>query len=175
MGYAMMLKNMLFSTDRLNILPLHEYYRKSYVESDFLLNVVAILSPSVVASLPPYFQGIEDVKQAQVWLDKMQNESDCYVVAESGVNVIVGFLFLYEADDNTAHLGYLLAEKSWGKGFASELLIALVQQLKKHNLLKALVGGVDANNAASIQVLRKAGFHAEAKHENNVLLFRHEF
>lgn len=170
----MALKNMLFSTDRLNIVPLHEHYRKPCSENDFLLKVVTILSPSVVASLPPYFQGIEGVGQAQDWLDKMQDESCCYVVFDTGSNNVIGFLFLYEADDATAHIGYLLAETSWGKGFASELLIALVKQLNKNKLLKALVGGVDASNGASVQVLRKAGFHEHARHENNVLLYRYD-
>lgn len=39
-----------------------------------------------------------------------------------GQHETIGFLFVYVENESDAHIGYLLAEEHWGKGYASELL-----------------------------------------------------
>jgi RimJ/RimL family protein N-acetyltransferase len=174
MNKALSLKNMQFSTGRLEVMPIH-YFTKDLDLDDVLPNVVGILSERVVESLPPYFHGIKSTKQATVWLSKMQAESCFYMLCDSFSSDLVGFLFLYDSGDGAAHLGYLLAEKYWGVGLASELLIGLIDELKTLNLLKTLVGGVDPSNIASIKVLHKAGFFEHEKNEEGVLFFHYTF
>lgn len=164
------LKSMTFSTERLHVKAVT--HDQDHSMDELLLKIASILSEGVVESLPPYFHGIKNTRQAEIWLYKMQAESCFYGVYERSSSELIGFLFLHESEDNTAHLGYLLSEQSWGVGFASELLLGLVRELKSNQLLCTLIAGVDESNVASIRVLRKAQFTEQSRGENGVLFFQ---
>lgn len=68
-----------------------------------------ILTPAVVGNLPPYFHDIASSEQARIWLERMLSESHLLQV-ENNNHKVIGFLFVYEENDNSAHIGYLLAE-----------------------------------------------------------------
>ncbi len=63
-------------------------------------------------------------------------------------------------------LGYLLAERAWGKGIASELIRGLVEWCRKSGIA-SIVGGVERNNIASRRVLEKNGFVCDASTKNS--------
>lgn len=52
----------------------------------------------------------------------------------------------------------MLAENTWGKGFASELIGGFVDWCRGKDNISSLAGGVEAGNAASRRVLEKSGF-----------------
>ena len=57
-------------------------------------------------------------------------------------------------------LGYMLAESSWGKGLASELVRGVVEWCENKDVA-SVTGGVERDNIASRRVLEKCGFVCE--------------
>lgn len=146
-------------------------------EDALIAAIPSLLTPNVVAHLPPYFHGIANADQAQAWLDKMRSESQLFIIesqqsartseanATDHDSPIIGFMFIY-SEQQTAHLGYLLAEPYWGQGLARELLTHLVPWAKQQHQWHSLVGGVSTDNPASSHLLTSLGF-TKQPHEAN--------
>ena len=79
-----------------------------------------------------------------------------YLIHEKGTDALIGLMFLTPSLNNDSHLGYLLGQSAWGKGFASELLAGLVLHVPKTGF--RLLGGVGRENPASAHALRNTGF-----------------
>jgi GNAT superfamily N-acetyltransferase len=71
-----------------------------------------------------------------------------------------------DVDPPELHVGYLLREESWGKGYATELVTGLVSALAGSGPLRLLGGVAKDNNPASARVLQKAGFVHSPKHSS---------
>jgi RimJ/RimL family protein N-acetyltransferase len=68
-------------------------------------------------------------------------------------------------------VGYLVAERHWGNGFASELLSGLITWARAAEFA-SIVAGVTAANVASIRVLEKCGLtQVEDEGPNRTELF----
>jgi RimJ/RimL family protein N-acetyltransferase len=61
----------------------------------------------------------------------------------------------------TVRLGYLIAEGEWGRGLGGELVAGLVVWCRTEPAIRALIGGVAADNTASIRILERSGFKPE--------------
>lgn len=109
----------------------------------------------MIAHLPPFFD-LTDHNIDQ-WIDARAAESDIYLIRETGIDAIIGLLFLTPPFNNDIHFGYLLGRSTWGQGCASELLAGLVSHVPKTGF--RLLWGVGRKNPASAHVLRKTGFH----------------
>lgn len=71
---------------------------------------------------------------------------------------LVGGVGIHTDPDGAQELGYWIARKHWGKGFATEAGRAVID-IARHTLrLKSLVAGHFIDNPASGRVLRKLGF-----------------
>lgn len=172
-----------FTTARLNI---EEYCPvASCVYSDLLDQVVAILSPNVVKSLPPYFSHVTSPQLAQQWLDKVSAESRLFIISHTEQARIIGFLFLYQESlvepliqpnrvsekpnakqiSSLAHIGYLLNEADWGQGYATEFLLGFIAWSKDQPEIAGLIGGVEKDNVASANLLERLGFIAQPTEE----------
>jgi len=120
-----------------------------------------ILTGPVLAPLPPPLQFVDGHRDIPGWMEARATESDVYCIRQTGAQTLIGILLL--ADDldtpgpKTIRIGYLLAQSSWGKGYATELISGLVAHLE-HGEPVLLMGGVASDNPASARVLEKAGF-----------------
>ena len=126
-------------------------------------SIIKILTPEVVPQLPPYFSDITSRESAQTWFERMLDESLLFLVYQTELQQLIGFSFIYleQTDEGkkNAHLGYLLAQAFWGKGFASELVSHLIAHIQTRDLADTLIAGVDESNLASIALLKKLGFN----------------
>jgi RimJ/RimL family protein N-acetyltransferase len=100
----------------------------------------------------------------------MLSESRLFIVKRTDTNTIIGFVFLYVGNDDDAHIGYLLGESYWSKGYATELLKGLINSIKYENKIKRLIAGVAINNIVSSKLLIKLGF-VNSSSENNETVF----
>lgn len=116
----------------------------------------ALFAPDVVRWLPGGFQGTTDDASRRAFLDMLAAEAETVALysAEGGIGLLI--LSHPEPDSSERHIGYLLAEKDWGKGLASELLRAVQALFRGSGVV--LAGGVMDDNAASARVLEKTGF-----------------
>jgi len=71
----------------------------------------------------------------------------------------IGLCLLREYNDEAGkiELGYVLHQKYWGKGIASEMAIIMVSYALTHTNAKEIVGVTTLGNTGSQKVLEKAG------------------
>ena len=75
----------------------------------------------------------------------------------------IGFVLHPDVERVSAEIGYWLAEPFWGRGIASDALIALTQYAIDTHHLTRVFAVPFASNPASCRVLEKAGYVLEAR------------
>jgi RimJ/RimL family protein N-acetyltransferase len=157
----------LYNTDRLNVCQVTN-------PSDISVAVLpGILTASVTKELPAHWQPVMDQQSSLNWIAERLSEGKLYSVNELASGCLIGFLFLHELSINEeldfksrnlsknlsqVHIGYLLSENYWRRGFASELIDGLVKFYQQSNKVLRLVGGVERANVGSSKILEKSGF-----------------
>lgn len=75
----------------------------------------------------------------------------------------IGFVLQHDVDRMSAEIGYWLGEAFWGRGTATEALIAVTRYaVEQHGLTRLFALPFDYNTA-SCRVLEKAGYVLEAR------------
>jgi len=143
-------------------------------ETEILVSITELLTSKVVENLPPYFRNINSILDAQEWFNKMVSESRLFMVKDTGTNTIIGFVFVFVGNNADAHIGYLLGESYWGKGYATELLKGLIDFIKHENKIKRLIAGVATNNIVSSKLLDKLGFVKSASENNETVFYEYQ-
>jgi [ribosomal protein S5]-alanine N-acetyltransferase len=83
-------------------------------------------------------------------------------VLESTSGRLIGACELSLIESNVVDLGYMLGTRDWGKGFATEIALALIDAAFFDLRAERVISTVDVNNKASIHVLEKIGMRWEA-------------
>jgi RimJ/RimL family protein N-acetyltransferase len=83
-------------------------------------------------------------------------------VEEIATGKLIGACDLSLIESNVVDLGYMLGADEWGKGYATEIALALVDAAFFDLRAQRVISTVDVNNAASIRVLEKIGMRWEA-------------
>ncbi|OUS04474.1 hypothetical protein A9Q96_16175 [Rhodobacterales bacterium 52_120_T64] len=127
-----------------------------------------ILTAKITRYLPASMQVAAGQDSISEWVDERVNEAQVLCVHSRGAHRLVGLIILAEGPEpsalRTIHLGYFLGEADWGKGYATEIVTALLANLGKGQAVR-LLAGVDNHNLASVRVLEKSGF--EKSHEQS--------
>ncbi len=79
-------------------------------------------------------------------------------------NRLIGFVNDVEIKGGCIELGYVIHPSKWGKGYATEMLRAVIGTLLDGGYL-AIRTGAFSENAASIRVMEKCGMHRSAQVE----------
>jgi RimJ/RimL family protein N-acetyltransferase len=148
-----------FNTKRLTVVDwkpeLRDPARRSVLEAD----LKRLLTPALLLYVPPAVQDTSDISH---WVDERSKVAQMMLIRAPA---LIGLLFVSQ-DGNTAHLGYMLGENTWGQGYASELVAGVVGAAHGPT---TLLGGVDVENPASARVLVKNGFARDAALSSNQL------
>ncbi|HWJ33856.1 MAG TPA: GNAT family protein [Steroidobacteraceae bacterium] len=83
-------------------------------------------------------------------------------VEETASGRVIGACDLSLIERNVVDLGYMLGLVDWGKGYATEIALALVDAAFFDLRAARIISTVDVNNRASIRVLEKIGMRWEA-------------
>jgi [ribosomal protein S5]-alanine N-acetyltransferase len=83
-------------------------------------------------------------------------------VVENASDEVIGACDLSLIEHGVADLGYMLAHEHWGKGYATEISLRLLQAAFQELRAERVISTVDINNRASIRVLEKVGMRWEA-------------
>lgn len=158
-----LLASVVFTTDRLQLSNARVYIERLPQNREQLIETaVALLTPQVTETLPHNFQGVDDIQSANVWLEQMLATSELVLVELPASGEIIGFIFLAKMDEqnahSTVHLGYLLGEKYWRKGYANEALEGLLQWSRSYLFDTLFIAGVDNHNHSSVKLLDNHGF-----------------
>ena len=151
---------------------------RDFREQDFATEVARLealyADPRVTATLPFWprtheatVNRIKHVLQAQrarrrrVWELAVETRRGDFIGA-CGLVVVTPESAVKRGEPRTAELGYVLAARRWGHGYATELVTHLLRAAWEPLGLERVEAIVAVGNAASVKVLQRAGFHWEA-------------
>jgi [ribosomal protein S5]-alanine N-acetyltransferase len=83
-------------------------------------------------------------------------------VEEISSGRVIGACDLSFIERSVVDLGYMLGIEYWGKGYATEIALALIDAAFFDLRADRVISTVDVNNSASIRVLEKIGMRWEA-------------
>ncbi|MFC2188493.1 GNAT family N-acetyltransferase [Fulvivirgaceae bacterium LMO-SS25] len=88
-------------------------------------------------------------------------------------DALIGFVKIAEFEGDKVEVGYAVIPTFWGKGYASEMLQAMIDFCNYHFAQVPLYGLVQSENLVSIKLLEKFKFHQykEEKQEHYTLLY----
>ncbi len=149
-----------FETRRLRVGPWHRV--EAEIGADLSAVLTELLTEATTSSLPDAWQGAYSIERAQSWIVERDAESPTLLVVDREFEDPLGLVMLAELPTGERlvdlRIGYLLAERRWGRGLATELVAGLVEWANEHPTIRTLTGGVAASNPASARVLIKNGF-----------------
>ncbi|CAF1823766.1 BnaC04g12680D [Brassica napus] len=83
----------------------------------------------------------------------------------------IGYILIMAVDDIRKEIGYVLARKYWGKGFATEAVRLVTAEIfKEMPEIERLEALVDVDNMGSQRVLEKVGFTREGVMRNFIIM-----
>jgi RimJ/RimL family protein N-acetyltransferase len=80
----------------------------------------------------------------------------------------IGFTLQHDVDHRSAEIGYWLGEEFWGRGIATEALVAVSEHAFANHDICRLFAHVFDWNPASARVLEKAGYEYEGRLKKSV-------
>lgn len=113
----------------------------------------------------PDFQTEEEVINMFKKLQKLSQSEENYEYGIYMGNELIGFVNDVETLDGVIELGYVIHPKHQNKGYASEMLKAVIDELFQEGFHQ-IVAGAFENNIASINVMKKCGMKKIAKEED---------
>jgi RimJ/RimL family protein N-acetyltransferase len=151
-----------FNTERLSINSVESQILEECNKPLYTNKVLTLLTPAVTSSLPGEWQNIKSDDQASSWWQQRIEECCLLSIHLKSNNEIIGFVFLYDDEVKQTqlelHIGYLLGESYWAKGYGSELIRGLVNWASVDKHIYSLIGGVEVSNIGSIKVMERNGF-----------------
>ena len=126
---------------------------------------------NVSINLRDRFPSPYTVNDARTWLDMVVGrEPETNFAIDVAGEAIGGIGFSLQPDVayRSAEIGYWLGEEYWGRGIASEALIAVTDHAFAHYDICRLYAHVFEWNGASARVLEKAGYVFEGRLRKSV-------
>lgn len=163
-----------FETERLIVRPWRAVLVDPASVATFELALLANLKPQTVRHLPPEMQPglgrIGSVRDAIAdWFAERIEEGEVMLVKSKASGTQIGLLMLTTpgaTDDSTVlNIHYVLSERHWGEGIATELVMGLIAAVGDQGPLR-LSSDVGHEHAASVRVLSNAGFHRDDRHSS---------
>lgn len=114
--------------------------------------------------------GIQTHEWVTTWLQKCLQNYDqlqfgLWAVVEKNSGLVIGYCGLTLFPDiegkPETEIGYRLARRTWGNGYATEAAHAVRDYAWKNIGIRRLVAIIDPSNSSSIRVAEKLGMHYE--------------
>ena len=120
-----------------------------------------------IAGWPPH----ESIKDSLNIIKTVFSKRETYAIVKEGIPIgCVGLLFPPDANhdwgDDSAELGYWIAEEYWGNSFAVEASKALIKRAFDELNIKQIFASFRIENTQSMRVLEKLGFKYYAQMNN---------
>jgi ribosomal-protein-alanine N-acetyltransferase len=108
---------------------------------------------------------------ARVWLEHVverRPETNFAIAVKEQAAGGIGFIVQDDVASRSAEIGYWLGQEFWGRGIATEALIAVTEYAFRNHQLCRLFAHVFEWNPASARVLEKAGYVCEGRLRKSV-------
>jgi ribosomal-protein-alanine N-acetyltransferase len=111
----------------------------------------------------PHPYTIDDAREFIRSIRGREPETTFAIAVEGEAVGSVGFVPRHDVERVSAEIGYWVAEPFWGRGIATDALMALTDHAVRTCSLTRVYALPFARNAASCRVLEKAGYVLEAR------------
>ena len=111
----------------------------------------------------PYPYTARDGRQFIKMARRMSPETFFAIAVDGHAVGGIGYVLQRDVDRVSSEVGYWLGERYWGRGIATESLVAVTRYAIETHGLTRLFALPFATNAASCRVLEKAGYLLEAR------------
>ena len=95
-------------------------------------------------------------QKAEEWLDNINYDDLLFSIFRD--NSLIGGVGISLEEDNDFDLGFWIGRDHWGKGYATEAAMGLIQYVKEETNCKQITACYIKGNMGSSNVLRKLGF-----------------
>ena len=95
-------------------------------------------------------------QKAEEWLNNINYDDLLFSIFRN--NSLIGGVGLSLEEDNDWDLGFWIGRDHWGKGYATEAAMSLIQYVQKEFNFKQITACYIKGNKGSSNVLRKLGF-----------------
>lgn len=134
-------------------------YSEKYIES--LLEHLNNINISKWLFLPAYPYTEEDAKKWLNFCKESEEKKDNYLFAIEVDGEFIGGIGLHKLMEHSFDVGYWIAEKHWGKGYATEALKIITYLGLNELKIERIQAYVFEGNIASEKVLEKCGYEYE--------------
>lgn len=144
-------------TERLALEPLKKYHAKYFfkpLQNSQIYKFIPTKKPISVQDLAQRYAVLEtrlSPDKTQIWLNwaiRLKNTETKFI----------GRLEATVYPDKSADIAYILFPEFWGKGYANEACLALINMLQNDYFSTKISANVDTLNIASISLLEKLNF-----------------
>lgn len=92
----------------------------------------------------------------------------CLVIFKLSSHEFVGEAYFNQLETGEIKVGYLLHQKFWHKGYATQILKGLLRWAKEHIDTEYIIAYADKRNTASFRVMQKCGlkYYKKGRHLN---------
>lgn len=127
-------------------------------------------NPRIASTLRDAFPSPYTIEDARQFIDLATTTTDMFLAIEISGEAAggIGIHVLNDVKHRSAEIGYWLAEPYWGRGIATDAVMAIVPVAFQQYDIVRLQAGIFSNNPASMRVLEKCGFTREAVHRNAI-------
>ena len=152
-----------FQTPRLIVKEWHSLTPDEWEQENLAVTVIELLTPPVTRSLPETWQGEYTRDRASAWIEERDQEGTTLLAISITDRKPIGQMILPGSDEDGTgrseiRLGYLLAERAWGKGYATEMVEGFVRWCSSQESISGITAGVEQANRSSRNVLEKNRF-----------------
>ena len=133
-------------------------------------------NPKVARNLRDTFPSPYTTEDADFWLSYARSrepETNFAIEFQGRAAGGIGFSLMQDVYRRTAEIGYWIGEPFWGRGIATDALMAVTEYAFENHDLARIYAGVFGWNPASMRVLEKAGYTREAIHRNAITKLDH--
>ncbi len=95
-------------------------------------------------------------QKAEEWLNNINHDDLTFSIFMN--DSLIGGVGVSLEEDNDLDLGFWIGKDHWGKGYATEAAIGLIQYVKEETNFKQITACYIKGNMGSSNVLRKLGF-----------------
>ena len=138
------------------------YIIRPFKKEDVLLWQKWDIDPEIQAHMPEPKNLPQDISKQYEYIEECEKDDEGYYWSiETIEGVTIGTVSLFEINSHhkTGSVGIIIGDKNyWGKGVATEVLLALVKYVFENLDIYRISAEVEAGNVSIQKVLTKAGF-----------------
>ena len=142
---------------------------RDFTDND-INNAFEYLSDRIVME---YIEPIMNYQQVEHFITKCGiDDKLVYAIEEKNIEKVIGHLIFHEYDEeNVYEIGWILNQKHWNKGYATEISQEIIKYAFEKLNIKKIVGETEEENKKVIKIFEKLNMKKVGFNEDGLIEF----